>query len=121
MLGLFSQRLFPLLQLTRMALVFTAISNSLCTLLISVRARYGPSDVLERLPWEWAVAVGLISTGLYGFGMSLNDIIDRRRDTRIKYRVDAEICAWHHNKQGDPFRVRIEDFSLTSNSPAVAP
>ena len=38
---------------------------------------------------------------------------DRRRDTRIKYRVDAEICAWHHNKQGDPFRVRIEDFSPT--------
>ena len=81
--GVITRRLFPILQLTRMALVFTAISNSLCTLLISVRARYGPSDVLERLPWEWAVAVVLISTGLYGFGMSLNDIIDRRRDQQL--------------------------------------
>ena len=81
--GVITRRLFPILQLTRMALVFTAISNSLCTLLISVRARYGPSDVLERLPWEWAAAVGLISTGLYGFGMSLNDIIDRRRDQQL--------------------------------------
>ena len=38
---------------------------------------------------------------------------DRRRDTRIKYRVDAEISAWRRNKQGQPFKVRIEDFSPT--------
>ena len=38
---------------------------------------------------------------------------DRRRDLRVKYRVDAEICSWHNNTQGPPFTVRIEDFSPT--------
>jgi hypothetical protein len=83
MSGVISRRLFPILQLTRMALVFTAISNSLCTLLILTRARYGPSDVLAHIPWHWAAAVVAMSTGLYGFGMSLNDIIDRRRDQQL--------------------------------------
>ena len=81
--GVISRRLFPILQLTRMALVFTAISNSLCTLLIWTAARHGPHDVLRHVPWEWAVAIAFISTGLYGFGMSLNDIIDRRRDQQL--------------------------------------
>ena len=36
---------------------------------------------------------------------------DRRRDLRVKYRVDAEICSWRNCKQGAPFTVRIEDFS----------
>ena len=36
---------------------------------------------------------------------------DRRRDIRVKYRVDATICAWKRNRQGEPFSVRIEDFS----------
>ena len=38
---------------------------------------------------------------------------DRRRDLRVKYRVEAQICSWHDNKQGLPFTVRIEDFSPT--------
>jgi hypothetical protein len=38
---------------------------------------------------------------------------DRRRDLRVKYRVDAQICSWRDNKQGLPFSVRIEDFSPT--------
>ena len=36
---------------------------------------------------------------------------DRRRDIRVKYRVDAEICAWRRGRQGQAFKVRIEDFS----------
>jgi hypothetical protein len=36
---------------------------------------------------------------------------DRRRDLRVKYRVEAQICSWQNNKQGVPFTVRIEDFS----------
>jgi 4-hydroxybenzoate polyprenyltransferase len=79
MSGVISTRLFPLLQLTRMALVFTAISNSLCTLLLAW-ARLGGDMTHQRLFWREAGLVALISTGLYGFGMSLNDIIDRRRD-----------------------------------------
>jgi hypothetical protein len=38
---------------------------------------------------------------------------DRRRDLRVKYRVEAQICSWRDNKQGLPFTVRIEDFSPT--------
>jgi 4-hydroxybenzoate polyprenyltransferase len=84
MSGVISRRLFPILQLTRMALVFTAISNSLCTLLIWTRARHpGTANVLHALDWRQVLAVVLMSTGLYGFGMSLNDIIDRRRDQQL--------------------------------------
>jgi hypothetical protein len=36
---------------------------------------------------------------------------DRRRDPRINLRTDAEICAWKANRQGQPFTVRIQDFS----------
>jgi hypothetical protein len=78
----FSHRLLSVLQLTRMALVFTAISNSLAALLIWAKWR-GDDDYLSFLnPWQ-IVAVCIISIGLYGFGMSLNDIIDRRRDRQI--------------------------------------
>ena len=84
MSGVIANRLFPVLQLTRMALVFTAISNSLCTLLLWVAPRHGHGldgeAVLRSLSWKQAGLVALMSTGLYGFGMSLNDIIDRRRD-----------------------------------------
>ena len=38
---------------------------------------------------------------------------DRRRDLRVKYRVEAQISSWQNNKQGVPFTVRIEDFSPT--------
>jgi 4-hydroxybenzoate polyprenyltransferase len=84
MLGSLSQRVLTLLQLTRMALVFTAIADGLCTLLLSARNHAGPGASLEGFvtPAQafWAAAV---SVGLYGFGMSLNDIIDRRRDAQI--------------------------------------
>src|SRR4051794_16587127 len=86
MSGLLSRRLFPILQLARMALVFTAISNSLCTLMLATHARYGGAEggpLLSHLSRQQVLAVVLISTGLYGFGMSLNDIIDRRRDQQI--------------------------------------
>jgi hypothetical protein len=85
MSGVLSRRLFPILQLTRMALVFTAISNSLCTLLIWTAERHHlrGEQVLMQIPPLWAVAIVVMSTGLYGFGMSLNDIIDRRRDQQI--------------------------------------
>jgi hypothetical protein len=84
MLGSISQRLLTLLQLTRMALVFTAIADGLCTLLLAARARAGTGGSLaahvSAAQVFWAMAV---SVGLYGFGMSLNDIIDRRRDLQI--------------------------------------
>jgi len=75
-----AHRLFPVLQLTRMALVFTAIADSAAALLLLAHARQGS---LGRLPVAHVVVVALISVGLYGFGMSLNDIIDRRRDSQL--------------------------------------
>jgi hypothetical protein len=73
-----SRRLLSVLQLTRMALVFTAIADSQCELLLGCKMRRdGPP------PPKLALAIGLVSIGLYGFGMSLNDIIDRRRDAQI--------------------------------------
>jgi 4-hydroxybenzoate polyprenyltransferase len=80
-LGPLSQRLLTLLQLTRMALVFTAISNSMCEMLIYARWQAGPGgSILPYLDPQRLVAMACVSVGLYGFGMSLNDIIDRRRD-----------------------------------------
>src|SRR3954447_17427603 len=70
-------RVLPLLQLTRMALVFTAIADSSCALFLQCEAE-GVSPAPLRL-----ISAVLISVGLYGFGMALNDIIDRRRDALI--------------------------------------
>src|SRR5262245_20426103 len=79
----FSRRLLPVLQLTRMALVFTAIADSNTGLLIgaSSHAAANGGDIADYLDPGRIVALFLLSTGMYGFGMSLNDIIDRRRDS----------------------------------------
>ena len=87
MLWRLSQRLLSLLQLTRMALVFTAIADGLCTVMLSTqreaRADGVPFRELMADRWHWAVLAAAVSAGLYGFGMTLNDIIDRRRDSQI--------------------------------------
>ena len=85
MFGPLSHRLLTLLQLTRMALVFTAISNAAAEVLLraAVVQRAGPEQLLAALsPWSLAAMVAT-SVGLYGFGMTLNDVIDRRRDSRL--------------------------------------
>jgi len=84
MLVTLSARLLSLLQLTRMALVFTAIADSGCGLLLRVRAggRAG-QNVLAGLDPVQVLCIAAISVGLYGFGMSLNDIIDHRRDRQL--------------------------------------
>jgi 4-hydroxybenzoate polyprenyltransferase len=70
------RRLLPLLQLTRMALVFTALSDSGCAFLLHIR-NWTQIDSVAL------AALAAVSGGLYGFGMSLNDIIDRRRDMQM--------------------------------------
>jgi 4-hydroxybenzoate polyprenyltransferase len=76
----FGRRLLPILQLTRMALAFTALADSLCALILSQqRAGVFWTAISPRR----AAALGMVSVGLYGFGMSLNDIIDRRRDQQL--------------------------------------
>jgi 4-hydroxybenzoate polyprenyltransferase len=74
-----SRRLLPVLQLTRMALVFTAIADSQCGLFL----RWAGGDWQTQFRVDQFLLIILVSFGLYGFGMSLNDIIDRRRDAQI--------------------------------------
>lgn len=81
MFNLLSRRLLGVLQLTRMALVFTAIADSFCTLLLLSNSPHRRVDHVLSAPRF--VAIAFMSIGLYGFGMSLNDIIDRRRDRQI--------------------------------------
>lgn len=70
-----------------MALVFTAISNSFCTLLLAAKLRsmqgFPATNWYATLRATDFLLIFLMSTGLYGFGMSLNDIIDRRRDSQL--------------------------------------
>lgn len=63
-----------------MALVFTAISNGLAALLLRAQIRGIDPEHLD----SWLVGATLaVAIGLYGFGMALNDIIDRRRDRQL--------------------------------------
>lgn len=83
------KRLLPLLQLTRMALVFTAIADTYATaLLVRQAGMYHAlpgfyDDFSDPLEPRRMLALAGISIGLYGFGMSLNDIADRRRDRQL--------------------------------------
>jgi len=80
------RRLLPILQLTRMALVFTALADSGCALLLYAQEQVPPGGdltVWSAIQPRSAIALAFISVGLYGFGMSLNDITDRRRDMQI--------------------------------------
>ncbi|HVT80315.1 MAG TPA: hypothetical protein VHM90_06625 [Phycisphaerae bacterium] len=71
-------RLLALLQLTRAALAFTAIADAWAVLLLR---RPGT----EAVPISWLIIIKMLATavvsfGLYGFGMVLNDLLDARRD-----------------------------------------
>ena len=85
------KRLLPLLQLTRMALVFTAIADSYATALMlrhcsgweNIYSDIEPDKHPDPLEARLMLAIAATSIGLYGFGMSLNDIADRRRDRQI--------------------------------------
>lgn len=77
------RRLLAILQLTRSALVFTAISNASAALLLRAKEMNPEGFVFEQFDWVSAIYMLMVSVGLYGFGMSLNDVIDRRRDATM--------------------------------------
>ncbi len=81
------QRLLPALQLTRMALVFTAIADGLCAIFLQaqrVRQATDPAaPIAHFIDGSLVAAMILITIGLYGYGMALNDIIDHRRDRQL--------------------------------------
>ena len=70
-------RLLTLLQFTRIALVFTAIADGWTAMLLQSRVTGKP------IPLAYAVAMTVASAALYTFGMALNDLIDRRRDSQL--------------------------------------
>lgn len=70
-------RLLTLLQFTRIALVFTAIADGWTAILLQARATTTP------IPLTYVTAMTVASAALYTFGMSLNDLIDRRRDSQL--------------------------------------
>jgi 4-hydroxybenzoate polyprenyltransferase len=70
-------RLLTFLQFTRLALVFTAIGDGWAAMLLHRRV-----DGAE-ISFGYAALVTLASIALYSFGMALNDLIDRRRDTQL--------------------------------------
>jgi hypothetical protein len=73
-----SERVLTLLQFTRAALVLTAVADTLAAVLLRSGAR-GWSGVDAVM---LALAVG-VSAALYGFGMALNDLVDRHRDATL--------------------------------------
>src|SRR4051794_14246290 len=69
-------RLLALLQLTRAALAFTAIADAWTVFLLTVEEDH------QRMELKIAtmIVIAVVSFGLYGFGMALNDLLDARRD-----------------------------------------
>jgi 4-hydroxybenzoate polyprenyltransferase len=63
------------LQLMRWKLVITAVADGQCALLLAARAGAVQWDLIA------ALAVALMSMGLYAGGMTLNDLVDWRRDS----------------------------------------
>lgn len=71
-----STRLLTLLQFTRAALVFTALADTLCAMLLQAGS-VGKLNVPHTL-------IALTASGcLYAFGMALNDLVDHRRDALL--------------------------------------
>jgi len=70
-------RLLALLQLTRFALAFTAIADAWAILLLRAPTTVPPPMWVLIIQM---IVTGVVSFGLYGFGMTLNDLLDARRD-----------------------------------------
>jgi hypothetical protein len=67
-----------------MALVFTALADSGCALFLHAQKYLPPAEnIWAAIGWRRALSLATVSVGLYGFGMSFNDIVDRRRDMQI--------------------------------------
>lgn len=70
-------RLLALLQLTRAALAFTAIADAWTVLLLRADGERAPRMGLMIVKM---LVMAVVSFGLYAFGMTLNDLLDARRD-----------------------------------------
>ena len=65
-----------LLQISRVGLVFTAISNIWLVVWLSS----AEGDSAEAIPYDALAGSAAVAVGMYIFGMTLNDVLDMRRD-----------------------------------------
>jgi len=78
------QKMVSLLQLTRLALVFTAVSNSWLMIFLA----YGlepqtrrNTGLLQDYPlWAFLILGAAVAAGLHTYGIALNDLLDARYD-----------------------------------------
>lgn len=70
-----TSKLLAIFQLTRAALIFTAVADSCTLVLLRLPGEKTPPHL-----WLLLIMTGLASACLYAFGMSLNDLLDTRRD-----------------------------------------
>jgi 4-hydroxybenzoate polyprenyltransferase len=79
-----SRRLLAAVQFTRFAMVFTAVSNAQAALLLlAERYRLPDQTLSDAVRTPQMIVMAVLSIGLYGFGMCLNDLVDRRRDASM--------------------------------------
>lgn len=79
-----SARVLTLLQFTRAALVFTALADTMCALLLRASKSTPPGEAVWRHLDPISTMLALSASGcLYAFGMALNDLVDRRRDAVV--------------------------------------
>lgn len=74
--------LLAVLQLGRVALVFTAIGNAWVVALFSraFESDRGVAAITQLPLWQLLATTAGVAAGLYVFGMSLNDVMDARHD-----------------------------------------
>jgi hypothetical protein len=74
-------KLVSALQLARVGLVFTAVSNAWLVVLLSDAFHVGPRPAWDWMPlWAVLLCTAVAAAGLYVFGMTLNDVMDARHD-----------------------------------------
>lgn len=76
-------KLFSILQIARIGLVWTAISNAWLVILWSRRLEAGDMALWTDSLWVPLLCGAVAATGLYVFGMTMNDIMDEGHDRRF--------------------------------------
>lgn len=82
----FLERIAPVLRLTRVSSAFAVVANAWFVVLWVRGVPTEPMhlDLATRPLWLLLLATGLNAVSLFGFGATLNDILDRRRDRLLR-------------------------------------
>lgn len=82
----FLERIAPVLRLTRVSSAFAVVANAWFVVLWvrGVPAEPMHLELITRPLWLLLLASGVNAVALFGFGATLNDILDRRRDRLLR-------------------------------------